>query len=85
MPAPVFESDTIYLRSEVFKKRESRSRKDVGIITVKTAGHNQDDNVVITFNRTIVVYKKGHAPKVACLIPGELASEKSEREDRNGA
>ena len=79
MPAPVFEGDTVYSQSEVLEKRESRSRKEVGIITVKTTGYNQDGNVVITFNRTIMVYKKAHAPKVARLTP-----EQSEREDRNG-
>ncbi len=31
LPAPVFEGDTIYSRSEVLEKRESRSRPDVGI------------------------------------------------------
>ena len=30
LPNPVFEGDTIYSRSEVFEKRESRSRPDVG-------------------------------------------------------
>ncbi len=85
LPAPVFEGDTVYSQSEVLEKRESRSRKDVGIITVKTTGYNQDGNVVITFNRTIMVYKKAHAPKVARLTPGELTFEQSEREDRNGA
>jgi hypothetical protein len=27
--------------------------------------------VVITFRRTILVYKKGYAPKIAQLSPGE--------------
>ena len=85
LPAPVFEGDTVYSQSEVLEKRESRSRKDVGIITVKTTGYNQDGNVVITFNRTIMVYKKAQAPKLARLTPGELTLEQSEREDRNGA
>ncbi|CAN5193006.1 (R)-specific enoyl-CoA hydratase RipB/Ich [soil metagenome] len=84
LPAPVFEGDTIYSQSEVLAKRESRSRPDVGIITVKTIGFNQDGVVVITFKRTILVYKRDHAPQIARLTPGELALEKSEREDRNG-
>jgi itaconyl-CoA hydratase len=85
LPAPVFEGDTVYSQSEVLQKRESRSRKEVGIITVKTTGYNQDGNVVITFKRTIMVYKKAHAPKLARLTPGELTLEQSERDDRNGA
>ena len=84
LPAPVFEGDTIYSQSEVLEKRESKSRPDVGIVKVKTTGFNQDGEVVITFNRTIMVYKREHAPKIARLTPGEFASEKSEHEDRNG-
>ena len=82
LPAPVFEGDTIYSRSEVLEKRESRSRPDVGIVKVKTTGFNQEGTVVISFERTIMVYKKDHAPRIARLSPGELASGEGEREDR---
>ena len=82
LPAPVFEGDTIYSRSEVLERRESRSRPDVGIVKVKTTGFNQDGTVVISFERTIMVYKKDYAPKIARLSPGELASGEGEREDR---
>ncbi len=64
LPAPVFEGDTIYSRSEVLEKRESRSRPDVGIVRVETTGFNQDGTVVITFGRTVMVYKRDHAPKI---------------------
>jgi acyl dehydratase len=82
LPAPVFEGDTIYSRSEVLEKRESRSRPDVGIVKVKTTGFNQEGTVVISFERTIMVYKEGHAPQITRLTPGELASGEGEREDR---
>jgi itaconyl-CoA hydratase len=82
LPAPVFEGDTIYSRSEVLEKRESRSRPDVGIVKVKTTGFNQEGTVVISFERTIMVYKKDYAPRIARLSPGELASGEGEREDR---
>ena len=62
LPAPVFEGDTIYSQSEVLEKRESRSRENVGIVTVKTTGYNQDGTVVITFKRTVLVYRREHAP-----------------------
>ena len=71
LPAPVFEGDTIYSRSEVLEKRESRSRPDVGIVKVRTTGFNQNGRVVISFERTIMVYKKGHAPEIARLTPDE--------------
>jgi len=64
LPAPVFEGDTIYSQSEVLEKRESNSRKNVGIVTVRTHGFNQDGTVVISFKRTIMVYKRGQAPKI---------------------
>jgi acyl dehydratase len=70
LPNPVFEGDTIYSQSEVLQKRESQSRPNVGIVTVKTTGYNQDSTVVITFERTMLIYKRGHAPHIARLTPG---------------
>jgi acyl dehydratase len=64
LPHPVFEGDTIYSQSEVLALRESRSRPDVGIVTVRTIGYNQDGTVVITFTRTIMVFKRGQAPQI---------------------
>ena len=65
LPAPVFEGDTIYSSSEVLEKRESRSRPNVGIVTVRTIGYNQNGETIITFKRTVMVYKKEHVPKIA--------------------
>jgi len=64
LPAPVFEGDTIYSQSEVLEARESRSRPNVGIVTVATTGYNQAGTTVITFRRTVMVYKRGHGPKI---------------------
>ena len=63
LPNPVFEGDTIYSRSEVLEKRESKSRPNVGIVTVKTTGFNQKGITVIEFKRTVMVYKRGHVPQ----------------------
>ena len=63
LPHPVFDGDTVYSQSEVLEKRESRSRPEVGVITVKTTGFNQDGVVVITFRRTLLVYKRGEGPE----------------------
>lgn len=62
LPNPVFEGDTIYSYSELLEKRESKSRPHVGIIKVKTFGYNQNSEIVIEFLRTMMVYKKDHAP-----------------------
>lgn len=64
LPNPVFEGDTIYSESEVLERRESRSRSNVGIVVVRTTGFNQDGVIVITFKRTVMVYKRGHAPHI---------------------
>jgi acyl dehydratase len=62
LPNPVFEGDTIYSRSEVLEVRESKSRKNVGLVTVRTTGFNQDKTEVITFKRTVMVYRLGQGP-----------------------
>jgi itaconyl-CoA hydratase len=64
LPAPVFEGDTIYARSEVLERRESRTRPHQGIVKVRTIGFNQDGTIVIELKRTILVYKRGHEPIV---------------------
>ena len=64
LPAPVYEGDTIYAQSEVLSKRESKSRPERGIIQVQTTGYNQEGTVVMTFKRTIMVYKAGHVPQI---------------------
>ena len=63
LPAPVFEGDTIYAESEVLSKRESKSRSTMGIVEVRTKGYKQDGTVVMTFRRTIMVYKRGSVPE----------------------
>lgn len=65
LPNPLFEGDTVYSRSEVLEKRESKSRPDVGIVTVRTTGYKQDGKVVIEFRRTIMVYKRGRGPSMS--------------------
>ncbi len=55
LPAPVYAGDTIRAETEVLAKRESRSRPGQGIVTVKTRGLNQRDEVVIEFERSIMM------------------------------
>ena len=58
---PVFAGDTLYAESEVLAKRESNSRPDAGIVSVRSTGKNQDGAVVCTFDRTMLVQRRGHA------------------------
>jgi acyl dehydratase len=60
LPAPVFIGDTIYAESEVLEKRESRSRPTQGIVTVRTIGKKADGTVFMTYERTVLVPKRGH-------------------------
>jgi len=69
LPKPVFEGDTIYSRSSVRDKRESRSRPTMGVVTVATEGFNQDGVVVCTFKRTLMVYKRDMGPSRALPVP----------------
>jgi acyl dehydratase len=69
LPNPLFEGDTVYSQSEVLAARPSESREDVGIVTVRTVGFTQTGSVVITFERTIMVYRRGHGPAIAEVQP----------------
>lgn len=62
LPNPVFPGDTLYSESEVMSVRESKSRPEQGIVKVRTRGVNQDGLVVIEYERSVMVWKKGHAP-----------------------
>jgi itaconyl-CoA hydratase len=55
LPAPVYAGDTIRAETEVLEKRESKSRPGQGIVTVRTRGLNQRAEVVIEFERSIMV------------------------------
>ncbi len=61
MPNPVFNGDTIYAESEVLAVRESKSRPTQGIVTIRSIGKKSDGMEVISFERTMLIPKRGHA------------------------
>jgi acyl dehydratase len=61
LTAPVFAGDTVYAESQVLAKRDSRSRPQQGIVTVKTTGKKADGTVFMTYERTVLVPKRGHS------------------------
>src|SRR5262245_12480468 len=63
LPAPVFEGDTLYARSEVVQARLSASHPTMGVVKFRTTGTNQEGVAVIEFLRTIMVYRRGHTPE----------------------
>ena len=62
LSAPVFPGDTIYARSKVLAKRESKSRPNEGIVTTYTEGYKADGTVFLSFERLSLVPKRGHGP-----------------------
>jgi len=68
LPNPVYPGDTIYAETTVLETRESKSRPTQGVVKVRTRGINQDGKVVIDYARSVMVWKKAHAPQ-AQLFP----------------
>ena len=60
LTAPVFVGDTIYAESEVLSTRESASRPGQGIVAVRTIGKKADGTVFLSFERIVLVPKRGH-------------------------
>jgi itaconyl-CoA hydratase len=60
LTAPVFVGDTLYAESEVLDVRESKSRPTQGIVTVKTTGKTSEGVVFMTYERSVLIPKRGH-------------------------
>jgi itaconyl-CoA hydratase len=58
LPNPVFAGDTLWAETEVLDVRPSRSRPDSGIVTVRSRGVNQRDEVVIEYRRSFLVQRR---------------------------
>lgn len=54
---PVFINDTIYVRTKVLSKRESKTKTDRGIIYVESIAYNQNGVDVLSFRRNVLVKK----------------------------
>jgi acyl dehydratase len=68
--APTFHGDTLYVESEVLAKRESDSRDHVGIVTTELRTYNQDDDLVLSLERTPMVLKREYAEPSAAQPTG---------------
>lgn len=55
---PVFLNDTIYVKTKVLDKRESKSKKDRGIVYVESMAYNQNGQLVLSFRRNVLVKKR---------------------------
>jgi itaconyl-CoA hydratase len=72
LPNPVYAGDTLWAESEVLTVRESKTRENVGIVSIRTRGINQRREVVIEFARSFMVYKH-EAPEVMNRFPSTEA------------
>jgi acyl dehydratase len=57
-PAPLYHGDTIRVETEVLALRESRSRKNNGIVIFEHRAYNQHDMLVGTCKRTALMLKR---------------------------
>jgi len=57
---PVFLNDTIYVRTKILDKRESKSKSDRGIIHVESVAFNQRGEDVLSFRRHVLVKKRNN-------------------------
>ena len=60
LPRPVFVGDTLTGESEVLAMRESKSRPDQGIVSIRTRGYNQRGEMVCEFDRSMMVMRRGN-------------------------
>ena len=56
-PHPMFHGDTLYVETEILSKRESQSKPDRGIVRFRHVGRNQENIIVIEFERTALMLK----------------------------
>lgn len=59
----VYDGDTLSARSTVVSQRESESRPGFGIVTWRTEGRNQRDELVVDFTRSNLVAKSRGADR----------------------
>jgi itaconyl-CoA hydratase len=57
-PNPMFHGDTVYVETEVTGSRESKSRPDTGIVTMKHTGRKQNGDVVVEVTRSALFLKR---------------------------
>ncbi|WP_372967208.1 MaoC family dehydratase [Microbacterium sp.] len=55
-PHPLYAGDTLYTESVIVEKRLSSSRPGQGIVTIAHTGRTQDDVIVATATRSVLVH-----------------------------
>lgn len=60
---PTFHGDTIYSRTQVLEKRESKGKPDRGVVYVETTVSNQRGEDIMRFRRRLLVPKREFAAR----------------------
>lgn len=60
---PTFRGDTLYGRTEILEKWETKSKNDRGIVYVETRISNQNNQDVMSYRRKLLVPKEEFAPR----------------------
>ena len=77
--SPAFAGDTIKVVSEVIGLKENSNGK-TGVVYVHSTAVNQDDHIVLSFKRWVMVHKKDHSTSCPAPQLPTLASEVSSTE-----
>ena len=57
-PNPVHHGDTLYAESKVLEVRPSESKQDRGVVRVQTDVYNQENKLVASFKRAVLVPRR---------------------------
>lgn len=57
-PKPMFAGDTLRVETEIIAKRESRSRPEAGVVTMRHIGRNQHGEITIEVTRSALFLKQ---------------------------
>ena len=59
---PVYVGDTLFFESEILDKRESKSRPNQGVLHIRSRAQNQHGEWVSSFERKLLIYRRGVGP-----------------------
>jgi len=57
-PHPMYHGDTLYVETHIVSKRDSNSKPDRGVVTLKHIGKNQNGVVCIEVTRSVLFMKR---------------------------
>jgi acyl dehydratase len=79
-PAPLFVGDTVHVETEVIASRPSRSRPAQGILTLDHRGFNQEDVLIATCRRSVLMMR---TPAVGVVAKASKAGGRTRRKQRS--